>query len=114
MKITEVVVTAGRTFNHPFEQFSNLRPGITVKATLEEGETLEQVSKELRAKAESLVEDDKKNMLASLRKLHEMAMYQQRVTSLEDKIKEAQEDLESLRVKERLLSLSQCQPEDLP
>lgn len=97
MKVTEVIVSAGRTFNHPYEQFSNLRPGITVKATLEEGDTLEQVSKELRAKAESLVEDDKKNMLDSLRKLHLMAKYEDQVTSLEDKIKEAQEQLEHVR-----------------
>ena len=57
--------------------------------------------------------DDKKNMLASLKKLHDMAVYQQKVTSLEDKIKEAQEDLEALRVKQRLLSLTEGPQEDL-
>ena len=39
MKITEIVVSAGRTFNHPYENFSNLRPQVTLKATPDEGES---------------------------------------------------------------------------
>jgi hypothetical protein len=33
MKINSITVTAGRTFNHPHEQYSNLRPEVTMTAT---------------------------------------------------------------------------------
>ena len=34
MKIQTITVTAGRTFNHPHEQYSNLRPEVQMTATL--------------------------------------------------------------------------------
>ena len=30
MKINTITVTAGRTFNHPHEDYSNLRPSVTM------------------------------------------------------------------------------------
>ena len=30
-KITEITVSAGRTFNHPHESFSNLKPHVALK-----------------------------------------------------------------------------------
>ncbi len=38
MVVTEIVVSAGRTFNHPYEQFSILKPSVTLKARIDEGE----------------------------------------------------------------------------
>jgi chromosome segregation ATPase len=107
LKIQEIVVSAGRTFNHPYEQFSNLRPGVTFKATLEEGEDADKATKNLQAKAESLVEDHKNHLLDSLRKLHQMQQYlEEHVASLEDTIRKAQSDLDHLRKqKQNLLPL---------
>lgn len=34
MRIKTITVTAGRTFNHPYEQYSNLRPEVTMVADL--------------------------------------------------------------------------------
>ena len=38
MKITNIVVRAGRTFNHPHESYSNLKPEVELTATLDEGD----------------------------------------------------------------------------
>lgn len=97
MKVTEIVVNAGRTFNHPHESYSNLRPSVTLKATIEDGEDFEQAAKELQAKAESLVEDHKQNMLRSLEELFELETRQREVKGLYQEIKRAQERLNLIR-----------------
>lgn len=102
-KVTEVNVSASRGFNHPYEDYSNLKPFISLRIELEESEDVDKVVKEYQAKAESLVEDHKQHMLDSLTKLHEMAQYQQRVASLEDKIKESQKELDNLRKQQNFL-----------
>lgn len=103
MKITEIIVSAGRTFNHPYENFSNLRPQVTFKAALEDGEDPERAAKDLQAKAESMIEDHKNHMLSSLHKLHEMQKYEECVASLEQTIQNAQRDLDALRMKQKSL-----------
>lgn len=105
MQIKEIKVTAGRTFNHPFESFSNLRPEIELTATINEGEDFAQCTKDLQAKAEHLVEDHKRNMITSLYKLREMAEREREVARLESVIKTSQSALETLRenpIKENL------------
>lgn len=97
MKITEIIVGAGRTFNHPFEQFSNLRPSVTLKAVLDDGDNPEQIIKDLQAKAESMVEDHKNNMLQSLRELHNLTLRQREIASLEKQLREAQTRLDEIR-----------------
>src|SRR3990167_1692853 len=97
MRVTEVTVGAGRTLNHPFESFSNLRPSVQFKAVLDDGDDPATVAKDLQARAESLVEDHKQFMLTSLRTLHYLTEAQQRYTSLQDQIKRAQADLENIR-----------------
>jgi hypothetical protein len=51
MKVTEIIVSAGRTFNHPYEDYSNLKPQVTLKATVDDGENFEDAVKELQRKA---------------------------------------------------------------
>ena len=97
MQVTEIVVSAGRTFNHPYEQYSNLKPHVTVKASLSEGEDFQAAIKELQSVAEGLVEDHKRNLLASIEELQEMSRRQQEVTRLESTIRRAQQDLDRLR-----------------
>ncbi len=101
MKITEIIVGAGRTFNHPYQQFANLRPGVTFRAAIEEGEDPEKATKDLQARAESLVEDHKNHLLDSLHKLHLMEQYESKVASLQDQIREAQDELEELRAQQQ-------------
>jgi len=57
MQVTEVIVSAGRTFNHPYESYSNLRPMVTVKARLGPDEDPTKAINQLQALAEKTVED---------------------------------------------------------
>jgi|SRR5579859_7281543 len=97
MKIQEITVTAGRTFNHPHEQYSNLRPDVTLRATLEDGEDPDKAAKWLQAKAEGLVEDHKNGLLKSIEELYQLSEINSSVASLEDELKRATSRLENLR-----------------
>lgn len=67
MQVTEIEVSAGRTFNHPYESYSNFRPHITLRASLTAGEDPEAAAKLLQGKAEQLMDDHKENTLKKLR-----------------------------------------------
>lgn len=96
-KVTTITVNAGRTFNHPYESYSNLRPSVTVTATLDEGEDFVEVTKQLQAQAEGLVEDHKNHMLNSLRELNDLTEKQARVRRLSASIQSAQRELDEIR-----------------
>ncbi len=96
--VRKITVSAGRTFNHPFESYSNLKPFVTVEADLQEGEDFKEVTKELQAQAEQLVEDHKQNMLKSLRDLHTIGEKQRRIASLESSIQRNQVELKEERI----------------
>ena len=97
MLIVEIIVSAGRTFNHPFESYSNLRPQITLKASLNEGDDADKAAQLLQAKAEKLVEDHKNNMLKAIQELAELQEAQQRIASLGEALRRNQEELERIR-----------------
>lgn len=104
MKVREIVVTAGRTFNHPYESYSNLRPEVEIRATVEEYEDTAAAVKELQAQAEQLVEDHKHIMLQQLHNLETMTRRQKEVAMLESSIKTAQASLDKLRDDSKKLS----------
>jgi hypothetical protein len=97
MKITSITVTAGRTFNHPYEQYSNLRPEVVLNATIGEGEDADAAAKLLQQKAEGLVEDHKNHLLKSIRDLYHLAQARQEAIGLERQMKASQERLEEMR-----------------
>lgn len=99
MKIQQIVVTAGRTFNHPFESYSNLRPEVQLTATLDDGEDSTAATKQLQAQAEQLVEDHKNHLLGSIQELHDMSQRQQRIASLGKSIAQQQAELDQIREK---------------
>ena len=82
MEITEITVSAGRTFNHPYETNSKLRPNVTVKANLAPGEDPVKAINDLQALAEKSVEDHKQALLTSLEELHFLTEAQREMTSL--------------------------------
>jgi hypothetical protein len=104
MKVVEVTVAAGRTFNHPFEQYSNLRPNVTLKAVLDGDEDYAASVQTLQAKAEALVEEHKQHMLRSLHELARLERVQQEAQSLEQAIRRSQERLDQLRQDTRALA----------
>ena len=71
MKVTEIIATAGRTFNHPYESFSNFRPSITIKATITDDDDLRESMDELRLMAEAEVERAKKMLLGKAKEKYD-------------------------------------------
>lgn len=97
MKISEIVVSAGRTFNHPYESYANLKPQVTLKATLDAGEDASSAVRELQAQAEQLVEQHKLIMLAEIRRLKELHDTAEEVANLQEQIRRSQAALSRLR-----------------
>lgn len=97
MQVTEIVISAGRTFNHPFEDYSNLRPNVTLKATVTEADDFEQCVKNLQAKAESMVQDHKVALLQAIHDHQQLMLQEREIKTLESMIKTSQEKLEHIR-----------------
>jgi hypothetical protein len=97
MRVTEITVTAGRTFNHPHETYSNLRPEVRMTATLDDGDDAREATKHLQAKAEQLVEDHKNNLLRTLEQIYEQEQIDGQIASLEHDLTTAQQRLDRLR-----------------
>jgi len=97
MRVTTIKVSAGRTFNHPYEQYSNLRPEIQLVAELNESDDAEKCVKDLQAQAESIVEDHKQNMLRSLHQIRQMDLRAREMAKLESLIKTSQVELDRYR-----------------
>ncbi len=112
MKVTEIRVTAARTFNHPHESYSNLRPAVSLTATIDESEDATVAAKALQAKAEQLVEDHKNALLSSLDQLYEMTQVDSEVASLERQLASAQSRLEQLRATRKELPMAHAAVKD--
>lgn len=97
MKIQEITVTAGRTFNHPHEQYSNLRPEVTMRATVDEGEDVSDATKKLQATAEGLVEDHKNGLLRSIEELYQLTERQQEMQGLQNQLTQEQDRITEIR-----------------
>lgn len=102
MKVTEITITSGRTFNHPHETYSNLRPSVTLTASLGEDEDPDAATKALQAKAERLVEDHKTLLLDSLNRIWEQDQIDDQISDLERQLTSAQSRLDALRSQRRL------------
>jgi len=105
MKINTITVTAGRTFNHPHEQYSNLRLEVTMTATLEDGEDAAKATRELQAKAEQIVEDHKRGLLTSIEEPYQLTERQAEMRGLQHELERAQKRLEEIRSENPTLQL---------
>lgn len=106
MTIKTIQVTAGRTFNHPHEQYSNLRPSVTMTADLAEGEDATTAAKALQLQAEGLVEDHKQGLLRSIEELYQLTERQAEMRGLQKELTRAQERLEAIRKSHPELALT--------
>lgn len=107
MQIKQITVTAGRTFNHPHETYSNLRPEVTLVAELAEGEDAGAAAKALQAQAEGLVEDHKQSMLRSLEELWQLTERQAEIRGLQRQLEGAQRRMEEIRKEHPELALTE-------
>lgn len=108
MNVTEIVVSAGRTFNHPYESYSNLRPQVTMKATLQDGDDPDVATQALQAKCEKLVEDHKTQLLKQLEELYHLSQAKQEMADLEQRLKSSQVRLQQIRETNPRLSPSEA------
>lgn len=97
MKIVEITVHAGRTFNHPYEQYANFKPGLSLRATLEDGEDPEAATKALQERAERMAEEQKQQILADLHQLERQARITSSIAATERQIERLQQELASLK-----------------
>ena len=95
MEIKQITVTAGRTFNHPFEQYSNLRPELTITATLAPGEDLDHATRTLQARAEKLMEQHKENLLETISLVEQEKSRRAEVERIRRQINQTRADLEN-------------------
>lgn len=96
MQISQIQVSAGRTFNHPYEQYSNFRPGITIVANLSEKDNPEQCAQELQRQAETFAEQQKQTILKDIEELRLIEKNMTRKAKLELQLQEIQHELEYL------------------
>lgn len=113
MKITNVTVTAGRTFNHPHEEYSNLRPEVTLHATLDDEEDRPSCIERLQNMAEGLVEDHKQKLLRGLEELYQLSQRQAEARGLQRELERAQARLDEIRKAHPELKLLGAEPSTL-
>jgi hypothetical protein len=97
--VTEITVSAGRVVSHPLESYANLRPQVTLKARLDEGEDPRAAVRTLQAQAEELVEDHKNALVANLIAIDRMRQREKQIAGLEQGIRRDQAELDRLRAK---------------
>jgi len=97
MQITEIVVHAGRTVNHPLESYSNLKPSLSLKATLGPDDDVIACLKQLQAQAETLIEEHKHRMIADIVALDGRMKLHADLASSERELQRLQSRIESLK-----------------
>jgi hypothetical protein len=107
MKINQITVSAGRTFNHPYEQYSNLKPSVCLVATLDESDNPESCAKDLQARAEKLVEDHKSILLQQVKELYDLSQQQSEMVDLAQQLRRAQSRIDEIRKKNPVLATLQ-------
>ncbi len=113
MKIRHVKVSAGRTFNHPHEQYSNLRSDAILEADIDEGEDAIGCAKALQAKVEELAEDHKQHLLRTIEELYELGERTAEMRGLQKQLTAAQLRLDEIRGKHPELGRELPYPESI-
>lgn len=70
MKIKEISAHCSTSFNHPYEQYANYKPGVSLVASIEEGDDVDACIRDLQDKAQTMVDLDKASILAELQDQH--------------------------------------------
>lgn len=97
MKITRIVVNAGRTLPHPCQSYANLRPSVTMEAQLDESEDPREAVRHLQIQAERAVEEHAATLIASLEERQVMETEIAEIGRLERSMADGQSRLEKLK-----------------
>jgi hypothetical protein len=97
-RVTEITVHAGTSFNHPYEQFSNFKPGISLTVQIDEDADRADVLRAWQARAHDVITEEKARILEGL--AHEEVIRSQRsdLSYHEDQLK--RHEVERLRHRE--------------
>lgn len=113
MKVTEITVHAGRTLQHPTQSYANVRPELSLRATLEDGDDPAECLRRLQTQAEQMVEDHAATLIASIedRELAERELAE--IGRLTHSIESAQDSLKNMRERraERQKLIAEAQDE---
>lgn len=96
MQIKEIKVGAGRTINHPVEDYANLRPSVAIAATLEPNDDVAACTKRLQLQAEQLVEDHARNLRDAIVQQARLGKVQEQLSRISDQIKQAEAERDRL------------------
>lgn len=99
MKIKNIKVTAGRTFPHPLENFSNIKFELSISAEIEESENFEKALDILRVEAETLAEAHKRELIEDHKKLEALKEQRRDVERLQENIDQNQEAIKRTEAK---------------
>lgn len=103
MKVTQITVSSSTGFNHPYEQYANFKPHVSLTAELEADDNVEHRTRELQAVAEKLCQDQKQLILNQLE-------WSRRLENINDEIESINRRREkSEGEQERLSELKQLQ-----
>lgn len=80
MLITNIIASAQAGFNHPFEQYANFKPSITLEAIIEDGDNAELCAKALQAKAQDLVDAERVRIEAECQHENDVGNAEQEVS----------------------------------
>lgn len=106
MKIIEVIAGAASAFNHPYEQYANFKPSITLKALVEDGEDPIEAGRKLQVTAQQMIDQERQRIEADLereqniqRAEHEVKRWESVVESYENLIATAPAKLADVSVR---------------
>lgn len=99
MKITNIDVSAGRTFNHPYESYSNFRFDLSLRAELGPDDDPGEVLRVLQAQAESAAEQHKRTLLKDVEHLHEAQRLDEELRSMEQRLRTAQQAFREAKIR---------------
>ena len=97
MKVEEITVHASRTLPHPCESYANIRSGITMRATLSEGDDVDESVKTLQIRAERLVEEHSAILISSIEQRDVAEREASEIRSLEDSLHRQAQRLSELK-----------------
>lgn len=97
MKIERITVSAGRTFNHPYESYSNLKPAVTLEATLGDADNPDERVDELQQAAEGMVERHKDRLLGQLEEIEKGHQALAMASLLEKQLEMAEKQIATMK-----------------
>jgi hypothetical protein len=99
IEIVEITVGAGTGFNHPYEQFSNFKPSVTLRAKIDGGPDVpvEEAVRQLQLAADRLVNAEKERILAALEREEGIDRARDAVSLSRYRVANAKADLQNTR-----------------